>query len=157
MSVDEPRPTQTISPPLRVIAIADAIAGLLPDIPNGKSTPPCVRSFTVSTSFGSSAEIVRVQPSSLASGNLLSMISMPMISDAPEIFAAITALSPTPPNPNTATLWPGRTFAALNTAPAPVTTAQPNIAATSSGIDESALTTVVGDVTAYYANDEMPL
>ena len=146
-----------ISPPLRVIAFADAIAGFAPEISKAKSTPPCVRSFTVSTSFGSSAEIVRVQPTSIASGNLDSLMSMPMISDAPEILAAITELRPTPPSPNTATFWPGRTFAELNTAPAPVTTAQPNMAATSSGTEGSALISVPGTVTAYCAKDDTPL
>ena len=43
-----------ISPPLRVMAFAEAIAGFAPEISKAKSTPPCVRSFTVSTSFGSS-------------------------------------------------------------------------------------------------------
>ncbi len=65
---------------------------------------------------------------------------MPMICEAPASLAAITAVSPTPPSPITATDAPGFTLALLNTAPAPVTTAQPKRAARFKGTVESILT-----------------
>ena len=46
-----------------------------------------------------------------------------MIRPAPAIFAALTVARPTPPQPTTATVSPGVTLQALNTAPAPVVTA----------------------------------
>jgi hypothetical protein len=55
---------------------------------------------------------------------------------------------PTPPQPNTATRSPGRTPAVRHTAPVPVATAQPAIAATSKptssgiGMQQAAGTTV---------------
>jgi hypothetical protein len=57
-----------------------------------------------------------------------------MICPAPAMRAAFTAARPTPPQPITATLSPGVTLQALNTAPAPVVTAQPSSAARSSGM-----------------------
>jgi hypothetical protein len=59
--------------------------------------------------------------------------------------------------PKTATFWPGRTFAELKTAPAPVTTAQPNIAAMSKGTEGSIRISVFGTVTEYWAGDDTPL
>jgi len=52
----------------------------------------------------------------------------------------LTADSPTPPQPITATVAPGSTLAALNTAPTPVITPQPTSAARSSGISSSIFT-----------------
>ena len=59
---------------------------------------------------------------------------------APASFAPRTTLNPTPPRPTTATDWPGSTFAVLTTAPTPVSTAQPNRAASSSGRSGSIFT-----------------
>ena len=56
---------------------------------------------------------------------------------APARRAPWTMDSPTPPQPTMQTLSPGDTSAAWNTAPAPVTTAQPRIAARSSGMSGS--------------------
>ena len=58
---------------------------------------------------------------------------------------------PTPPRPTTATVLPGRTCAVLITAPTPVTTAQPNRAAMSSGRVLSITTTEPRSTTAYSA------
>ncbi len=49
-------------------------------------------------------------------------------------------LSPIPPQPMTATVDPGATFAVLNTAPTPVVTAQPISAARSSGMSSRIFT-----------------
>ena len=60
-------------------------------------------------------------------------VSTATICRAPASFAPRTALNPTPPRPTTATDWPGSTLAVLTTAPTPVSTAQPNSAASSRG------------------------
>ena len=51
-----------------------------------------------------------------------------MMRDAPAIAAPFTADRPMPPQPITATVAPGSTFAAWNTAPTPVITPQPTSA-----------------------------
>ena len=56
-----------------------------------------------------------------------------MIFPAPTMRAAWMVLSPTPPQPNTATLAPGGTLARLMTGPAPASTPQLTRQATSSG------------------------
>jgi hypothetical protein len=56
--------------------------------------------------------------------------------DAPAATAPITAESPVPPVPITATRSPGRTPAVRQTAPTPLVTAQPSSAATSNGTSE---------------------
>ena len=61
------------------------------------------------------------------------MRSMATSVPAPASRAPNSAARPTPPRPNTATLWPVCTSAELTTAPTPVSTAQPNSAATSKG------------------------
>ena len=63
-----------------------------------------------------------------------------MTRSAPASAAPLTADSPTPPQPITATVEPGSTLAALNTAPTPVITPQPTSAARSSGISGSIFT-----------------
>ena len=63
-----------------------------------------------------------------------------MIWRAPATLAPSTALKPTPPRPTTATDWPGSIFAVLIAAPTPVSTAQPNNAARSSGRSGSIFT-----------------
>ena len=70
-----------------------------------------------------------VAPSWRARSALSGAGSTAMICPAPAIRAPCTAASPTPPSPNTTTDSPGRTFAALRTAPTPVSTAQPSSAA----------------------------
>src|SRR5438132_10827445 len=56
-----------------------------------------------------------------------------MILPAPTSLAAWIVLSPTPPQPHTATLAPGGTLARLNTGPAPASTPQETRHTTSSG------------------------
>ncbi len=51
---------------------------------------------------------------------------MAMIGPAPATLAAITAASPTEPEPNTAKDCPGRSLSAFSTAPAPVWMPQPS-------------------------------
>src|SRR5581483_11020829 len=57
--------------------------------------------------------------------------SMPITGMAPAREAAMSALSPMPPVPNTATASPGCTLSTLYTAPMPVGAAQPSSTATS--------------------------
>ena len=75
---------------------------------------------------------------------------------APASRAPCTQLSPTPPQPMTATVAPGGTPAVLRTAPTPVATAQPTSAASSSGA--SARTRIAPDsgTTTRSANEETP-
>ena len=79
-----------------------------------------------------------------------------MIWRAPASFAPRTALKPTPPRPTTATDCPGSSFAVLTTAPTPVSTAQPNSAASSSGRSGSIFTHDSRATTAWVAKAETP-
>ena len=64
---------------------------------------------------------------------------------------------PTPPSPTTAIWPPGGTCAVFSTAPTPVTTAQPKIAASSSGTSSGILISAFCATTAYWANTDSPL
>ena len=86
-----------------------------------------------------------------------SWTSIAMIWLAPAAAAPSSALRPTPPRPTTATVAPGNTFAVLSAEPTPVSTAQPNIAASSNGSVASTLTTEPRFTTAYSANAETPV
>src|SRR5215472_15961493 len=88
-----------------------------------------------------------VAPNSLANCNLRSAKSTAIMGSAPAIAAAPIADNPTPPTPNTATDWPGRTFAVCRTAPAPVSTAQPMRQLISAGSDGDMGTTLSANVT----------
>ena len=79
-----------------------------------------------------------------------------MIFCAPATRAPSMHERPTPPSPITATTSPGRTPAVLIAAPTPVCTAQPNIAASSSGTLGSILTSEERAMTAYSAKQETP-
>jgi hypothetical protein len=61
-------------------------------------------------------------------------------------------LRPTPPTPNTTADWPRCTFARLNTAPIPVTTPHPMIAAVVSGTSSGILTHWTSRTTVRSAN-----
>ena len=61
-------------------------------------------------------------------------MSTAMMREAPAMAAPLMAASPTPPQPITATVSPGRTFEVWITAPIPVITPQPIRAARSSGM-----------------------
>ena len=97
----------------------------------GVSTPPPVRSLTCCTGSPSEAFTRSVAPQICASSSLLARVSMAMMRPAPAMAAPWTALSPTPPQPITATVLPGGTLAVLITAPTPVVTPQPISAALS--------------------------
>ena len=86
--------------------------------------------------------------------SLSGFMSETRITEAPAILAACTAFSPTPPEPTTRTESPGRTGAALNTAPVPVSTAQPISAATSIGISSGIFVAQRAGTTASSAKDE---
>ena len=66
----------------------------------------------------------------------------------------MTAESPTPPHPITATRSPGRTFAENQTAPTPVVTAHPTSPATSNGTSSGIGTSERSGTTARSANVE---
>ena len=72
-----------------------------------------------------------VAPNFLANSSLSSNRSTTMIGYADRLAHACTTDSPTPPTPMMTHESPGRTFAALSAAPAPVITAQPMIEVTS--------------------------
>ena len=74
------------------------------------------------------------------------------IGSAATATAPSTALIPTPPQPSTATRSPGRTPAVRQTAPVPVVTAQPTIAATSHGTSCGIGTQQAAGTTAWSAN-----
>ena len=77
-----------------------------------------------------------------------------MMRDAPAIAAPFTADSPMPPQPITATVAPGSTFAAWNTAPTPVITPQPTSAQRSSGTSSRTFTTACSCTSMYSAKAE---
>ena len=83
---------------------------------------------------------VSVAPSSRAGSSFDAWVSIAMIRSAPASAAPLTADRPTPPQPITATVVPGSTLAALNTAPTPVITPHPTSAARSIGISSSIFT-----------------
>ena len=63
-----------------------------------------------------------------------------MIGSQPATFAAMIALSPTPPTANTAMLWPGWASSARSTVPAPVWTPQPSGPSNSIGASSGTFT-----------------
>ena len=75
-----------------------------------------------------------VAPKCRAMLSLAGDMSMAMIRPAPAIAAPLIAARPTPPQPITATVSPGRTLEVWITAPTPVITPQPIRAARSSGM-----------------------
>ena len=58
-----------------------------------------------------------VAPSLVASCSLAGLVSTAMMRPAPAICAPLIAAMPTPPQPITATVSPGATFAVFTTAP----------------------------------------
>ena len=63
-----------------------------------------------------------------------------MMRDAPAMRAPWMTAVPTPPQPRTATVEPGRTSAVLSAAPTPVVTPQPISESCSAGTSVSTLT-----------------
>ena len=96
-------------------------------------------------------------PSSFASASLAGLVSTAMMRSAPATTAPSNAFMPTPPRPTTAITPPGCTPAVFNTAPTPVSTAQPNSAACSSGTSLSMRTADDRAATMYCANRLSPL
>ena len=92
-----------------------------------------------------------------ASSSFAGLVSTATLRPAPTATDPNNALRPTPPSPTTATDAPAGTRAVLTTAPTPVITAQPKIAATSGGTSGSIRTTELGTTTARSANAEIPL
>src|SRR5262245_12981875 len=123
---------------------------------NAYSTPPPLAARTSSAVVSLRALKVSVAPSLLANSSLSSARSIATTRDAPAATAPMSDASPTPPRPMTATLAPAGTFAVLTTAPTPVSTAQPNSAAWSSGSSGSILTIDRRDTVAYSANADTP-
>jgi hypothetical protein len=80
-----------------------------------------------------------------------------MIVVAPARFAPWMTLSPTPPQPKTATLLPISTLAVLTTAPTPVMTPQPMSATFSSGASSRTFTIAVSWATKYWAKEDTPM
>src|SRR5258708_6523794 len=105
------------------------------------STPPPVISLIASTGSTLLALITSVAPMSLATSSLEDTVSIAMTRSAPAIAAPFTAERPMPPQPNTATVAPGGTFAVFITAPAPVMTPQPTRQPMLSGMSSATFTT----------------
>ena len=103
----------------------------------------------------SDARIVSVAPSSRASSSFTGSMSIATMRLAAAIAAPCTMFRPTPPQPTTATVSPGRTFAVLSTAPTPVMTAQPISASSISGRSSSTLIAVCAGTTAISANEDV--
>ena len=74
---------------------------------------------TAATGSSLEASTTWVAPNSSAHASFCRITSTAMILPAPTMRAAWIVLSPTPPQPHTATLAPGGTLARLNTGPAP--------------------------------------
>ena len=119
-----------------------------PAISKAYSTPPPVAALTSATMSGSRALKVSVAPSSRAKASLCSDLAMATIRRAPAATAPSREARPTPPSPITATEEPAGTWAVLNTAPTPVSTAQPNRAASFNGRSLSTLTRECRDTVA---------
>ncbi len=81
-------------------------------------------------------------------------MSTAMIRLAPAIAAPLIAARPTPPQPITATVSPGRTLAVLNTEQTPVSTPQPIRAARSSGMSLRIATQACSWISICSANEE---
>ena len=92
-----------------------------------------------------------VAPNFMANSNWLSEMSTAMILEALSSLAPMMTLSPTPPQPTTATVLPGSTLALKMAAPTPVRTQQPIMAAISMGIGEVMGTQPFSGTTAYSA------
>src|SRR5207237_1307181 len=95
-----------------------------------------------------------VDPEPVAAHGGPLQFAIALMRSAPARAAPLTSDSPTPPQPITATVEPGSTLAALNTAPTPVTTPQPTSAARSSGISGSILTTACSCTSICSAKEE---
>ena len=82
-----------------------------------------------------------VAPNCAASVSLVSTVSMAMIRKAPANAAPWMQFNPTPPQPTTATVLPGSTFAVFNAAPKPVVAPHPINASRSKGTSSCTFTT----------------
>ena len=127
-------PTTTAVPPRCVESTACSIVAWVPTSSNAKSTPPLpLIACTRATGSSVAALTTWVAPNSSAHASFCGITSTAMILPAPTSLAAWIVLSPTPPQPHTATLAPGGTLARLNTGPAPASTPQETRHTTSSG------------------------
>ncbi len=79
-----------------------------------------------------------------------------MIGPASTALAAMMALRPTEPAPNTASDWPCPTFSELSTAPAPVWMPQPMGARRSSGMSSGARIAWRASQMAWVAKEDWP-
>jgi hypothetical protein len=86
-----------------------------------------------------------------------SSTSTTTIGSAPASRAPMTAASPTPPAPMTSSARPAHSPTTLSTAPTPVTTAQPAIAAIRAGTPSGTGTTDFSDTTTCSAKLETPI
>src|SRR5690348_3170785 len=125
-----------------------------PTASNENSTPPPVISLIASTGSALDALITSVAPICLATSSFEEIRSIAIMRSAPAMAAPLTADRPIPPQPNTATVEPGGTFAVFITAPAPVMTPHPTSAATFSGISSAIFTTAFSCTSNCSANDD---
>ncbi len=119
-------------------------------------TPPGAMSSTRSSTSPSRASIVCVAPRCRASSNLAGSTSTTMIGSAPTSRAPMMLESPTPPAPKTSNGLPAASSTTLSTAPRPVMTAQPAIAAISGGTPSGTRTTDFSETTTRSAKQDTP-
>ena len=108
----------------------------------------------LSKSFGFTTSVA---PSCFAISNFDSLVSMAIIRPAFAITEPINTDKPMPPKPNTATVSPACTLAALVTAPIPVVTPQPSRHTFSSGASFGILANEISATTVCSAKVDVPM
>ena len=98
----------------------------------------------------------RWAPTDAAIPSFMALVSTAITRPAPAILAPCTTARPTPPQPTTSTVSPGRTRATLNTAPRPVVTPQPARQITSSGMSGGTTTSWLARTTTSSASVPAP-
>src|SRR6218665_1920880 len=156
-SVGAGRPAGTVIPPRRVMLYAVSIGGTEPASAKEYSTPPWVSARICSTASGSRALTAALAPRLRASASLLSWMSTATTCLQPEATAASSAHRPTPPTPTTAAVAPACAPAVLITAPTPVRTAQPDMAACTGSRSASPFTQDWRETSAWSENAETPV
>ena len=152
-----PMPSATAVPPGRRHATACCSVSARPTASIAQSTPSGTSPRTVSTMSSRPARTTVVAPRMRARSSFASSTSTTMIGSAPASRAPITADRPTPPAPMTSSARPAHSPTTLSTAPTPVITAQPVMAAIGEGIASGTLTTDFSETTARSAKHDTPI
>ena len=125
MTPDGGMPTTMVCPVRRISEMPCSKAFFAPTVTSTVSAlRPPVMAFTRSTTSSLAAFMVWVAPKAIAASSFDASMSTAMIGWQPASRAPCTLLRPTPPQPMTTALDPGRAAAVLITAPTPVSTPQ---------------------------------